>query len=133
MIETLAVVGAFMVACGFAIQHAAYIIQYGSIFGGCREFVKHQCACSNPILRWLWTKLDELIHCQLCTITQLTLWWWTLPLAYLGYRVGVPLLWVVYLSTFAWFAQAAIALACWDLMRLVGRGTEALIQRARRS
>src|SRR3972149_646284 len=49
---------------GLALEHAAYIIQYGSIFQPQRNWAMRV----SP--RWL----GELFYCQLCTITQLAFW-----------------------------------------------------------
>ena len=107
---------------GLALEHAAYIIQYGSIFDRQRAWLTRHS-------RWL----GELVYCQLCTITQLAFWWIALPLAWIGRDIVVayPVASVVGL-VMVWFSVAAVGLACYDIMRLVGRGTDALVLLARK-
>jgi hypothetical protein len=105
----------------FAYQHMAYIVQYGSIFNSPRAWL----ACR--VDSWLCCKLHELVTCQLCTITQLALWLWALPVLWIGYGQGIRLTYLVVAAPVVWFSEAAFGLAAWDLMRLIGRGSDALI------
>ncbi len=110
------------VAVGMGVQHAAYILQYGSIFEPGREWLR--CKPDNIICR----KLREMIMCQLCCITQLTLWCVVLPLSPIVWqRLG----WLALPALFVgWMAQAAIGLAVWDVMRFIARTSDALVRRA---
>lgn len=108
-------VGAGLGAVGY--QHAAYILQFGSIFDRQRAWARTQA----PILH-------ELVTCQLCTITQLTLWLWALPWMWFGWEAGVRTAHLIVAFPVVWFSEAALALAFWDLFRLWARGSSALTQ-----
>jgi hypothetical protein len=110
-----------------ALQHMAYILQYGSIFEPLRDWLGWREASGH----WFWGQLYQMVMCQLCCTTQLCLWLWAIPQLILGNIVSDslgPYLGLVVL----WFSEAALALASWDVMRLIGRGSDALILRARR-
>ena len=111
---------------GMAYSHIAYLLQYGSIFNAQRTWLAR---AREPSLK---RKILEGIMCQVCCITQLTLWLWTLPILWFGYDHGVALKYLVVGTPIVWFSEAALGLASYDLFRLVGRGSEALIQRLRK-
>lgn len=110
----------------WAIEHIAYIIQYGSLFDEPRAWVQQRTERS-----WWWRKVDELIHCQLCTTTQLSFWLWALPELVWGWAPLADLPGWLRLVV-VWFSQSAFSLLAYDLARFVGRGTDALIWRARK-
>jgi len=125
---------------GFALQHAAYILQYGSIFESFRRWLEARaCATdASPRARWLCAKFREMLGCQLCAITQLSLFFCALPataaaVRLLGNRpyglgpvLAVPAYVVFGLGVM--FSTAAVGLICWDVARMVGRGSDALVQ-----
>ena len=117
------------VLAGVAFQHIAYILQYGSIFELHRNWLSQHPRRPHG-LQWVRAKTFELVMCQLCTTTQLSFWLWALPLIWVGSpiqsAVGTAMAFPI-----VWFSQAAISLAMWDLARLFGRGTDALILAAR--
>lgn len=113
---------AYLITAGlaaWAFEHMAYIIQYGSIFERQREWVRRSGS------EWM----HELIHCQLCTTTQLCLWLWALPMVWWGTPLALPL---PLEFMVVWFSQAALSLLAYDIARFVGRFTDALIWRARK-
>lgn len=112
------------VLSALAFEHMAYIIQYGSIFDTPRAWIDKQQG-------WSWRKLSELCHCQTCTVTQLSFWLWALPIALRG-TVTLDVIGPVGTMVAVWFSQSALSLMAYDLARLIGRGSEALIQAARR-
>lgn len=130
MVVTVAEVLLASLVVGLGTEHAAYILQYGSLFDSLRKSLR-DWACKDEasgLLRWLCAKVVEMIHCQLCCITQLTLWLVVVPASV----VVLPTLpypwWVLAPAVLvAWFAQAAVGLACWDVARLIGRGTDAAV------
>ena len=125
---------------GFALQHAAYILQYGSIFESFRRWLEARACADNasPRARWLCAKFREMLGCQLCAITQLSLFFCALPataaaVRLLGNRpyglgpvLAVPAYVVFGLGVM--FSTAAVGLICWDVARMVGRGSDALVQ-----
>jgi hypothetical protein len=131
---------------GLALQHAAYILQYGSVFDSLRGWLDRKaCAADSPrLLRWLCRCVRELIGCQLCSITQLAIWFCALPATAAAVELGGsrPLGLSPALAAWAYalvflgvaFSTAAVGLVCWDVARLVGRGTDAavLLLRARK-
>ena len=119
MIEYLFAAG----LAAWAFEHMAYIIQYGSIFDGPRAWLASQEG-------WAWRKADDLVHCQTCTVTQLALWLWALPIALHGTPAREAVGPVVEFVA-VWFSQAAFSLAAYYVARLIGRGSDALIKRAR--
>jgi hypothetical protein len=124
---------------GLALQHAAYILQYGSIFDPLRRWLERTaCAPGSPrIARWACAHARELVGCQLCSITQLSIWFCAVPATTLAARWGglrplglAPALAVgayALLGAGIAFSTAAVGLLCWDLARFVGRGTDALV------
>jgi hypothetical protein len=134
----LSVALAYLLA-GLALQHGAYILQYGSVFAGLRGWLE-RTACApgaSRSLRWLCRWGRELVTCQLCSITQMAVWFCALPataftISALGSRpLGLPP-WLAawgYVLMFlgVTFSTAAVGLLCWDLARMVGRGTEAVV------
>lgn len=148
ILASLVCLAAVYVVAGLALQHAAYILIYGSIFESMRKYLADGGECKEfPwVKRFFCRKLHEAIKCQLCTITQLTIWCWaapitttaitlggTNPLAFIHISLPLSMTVMVYALLFAGvtFSQAAVGLACWDVMRLIGRGTNALVIRAR--
>lgn len=137
------VLGVVYVIVGLALQHAAYILQYGSIFQRPRNWLREYCDCdTHPVLcRWFCGLIRDAIMCQVCCITQLVFWCWTLPLTVCGVvaihtsfpAVPLPLVGsgAVLVGGMLWFSQAAVGVACWDIMRLIGRGTDAIIKQLR--
>lgn len=132
------ITGGYAVA-GLALQHGAYILQYGSLLDPLRRWLERQ-ACSrrsSSLARWACAQVRELFACQLCAITQLALWFCAVPVTTLAvWRGGprplglAPALAVggyALLGLAVTFSTAAVGLACWDLARLVGRGSDALI------
>ena len=131
---------------GLALQHAAYILQYGSVFDSARRWLERK-ACSTGAprpLRWLCRHVRELVACQLCSITQLAIWFCALPVTAAAVERGGarPLGLSPALGAWAYallflgvaFSTAAVGLLCWDVARLVGRGSDAaiLLLRARK-
>ncbi len=124
------------VVTGFALQHAAYILQYGSIFDSFRRWLEERsfAADARPSMRWTCAKFRELIGCQLCAITQLALLFCALPVTaaavYLGgsrpFGFGPALGSLAYLllGLGVMFSTAAVGLICWDLARMIGRGAD---------
>jgi hypothetical protein len=124
---------------GLALQHAAYILQYGSVFDSSRGWLERKaCAAVSPRpLRWLCRCVRELIGCQLCSITQLAIWFCALPVTAAAVELGGsrPLGLSPALAAWAYallflgvaFSTAAVGLVCWDVARLVGRGTDAAV------
>jgi hypothetical protein len=124
---------------GLALQHAAYILQYGSVFDSLRRWLERKaCHAGAPrALRWLCSRVRELIGCQLCSITQLSIWFCAVPVTAIAVELGVvrslglsPTLSVsAYALLFfgVAFSTAAVGLMCWDVARLVGRGTDAAV------
>jgi hypothetical protein len=131
---------------GLALQHAAYILQYGSVFDALRRWLdRRACSPGSPrLLRWLCGRVRELIACQLCSITQLAIWFCALPVTAAAIELGGARPFGLSAGVAAWgygllfvcvaFSAAAVGLLCWDVARLVGRGTEAavLLLRARK-
>jgi hypothetical protein len=127
------------VVTGMALQHAAYILQYGGIFNSFRRWLEAKaCAPDSPRLaRWLCAKFREMLGCQLCSITQLSLLFCAIPatalaVAFLGSRPfglspGVASGAYLLFGLGVMFSTAAVGLACWDFARMVGRGSDALI------
>ncbi len=75
---------------GLALQHAAYILQYGSVFDSARRWLERK-ACSTGAprrLRWLCSHVRELVACQLCSITQLAIWFCALPVTAAAVELG---------------------------------------------
>ncbi len=134
----IGVVTAYVVT-GFALQHAAYILQYGSIFESFRRWLEQKaCTPGSPRLaRWLCAKFREMLGCQLCSITQLALFFCALPVTALAVSVGGRHLFGLstFLATLAYVllglgvmvSTAAVGLICWDVARAVGRGSDALV------
>ena len=126
------VVYAFFAVLGaLAFQHIAFLVQYGSIFEHLRNklawrAMEHFGHRTHPV----YSKLYELIMCQVCMTTQLALWLWAAPLAVFYLANRYSLLVSVFAFTIIWFSQAALALAAYDLARLVGRGSDALVRAA---
>lgn len=124
---------------GLALQHGAYILQYGSLFDPLRRWLEAKaCSPRSPRLsRWACARLRELFACQLCTITQLALWFCALPVTSfavwwggarpLGLAPALAFAAYALLALGVAFSTAAVGLICWDLARLVGRGTDALV------
>ena len=81
--------------------------------------------------------LRELVGCQLCSITQLALWFCALPVTALAVGAGgsrplglspaLGALAYLLLGLGVMFSTAAAGMICWDLARLVGRGSDALV------
>ncbi len=127
------------VVVGLALQHGAYILQYGGILSSFRKWLERKaCSPRSPRLtRWLCAKVRELLGCQVCSITQLALWFCAAPVTVLAIWSGgarpfglAPALavWAYVLIALAvTFSTAAVGVMCWDVARMVGRGTEALI------
>ncbi len=126
-------------ATGLALQHGAYILQYGSLFASLRKWLETKACARNstPLLRWLCAKIRELLACQLCSITQLALWFCAVPLTALavwwggsrpfGLTPALAVLAYVLFGLLVAFSTAAVGLMCWDVARMVGRGTEAVV------
>lgn len=144
MTETSAIIAVAGLAAGYAItglalQHAAYILQYGSVFTSFREWLGRTASdrAANRPLRWLCAQLRELVGCQLCSITQLALWFCALPVTAVALGVGgtrplglspaLGALAYLLLALGVMFSTAAAGMICWDLARLVGRGGDALV------
>jgi len=124
---------------GLALQHGAYILQYGSVFASLRRWLEHTaCApgAARP-LRWVCRWGRELVSCQLCSITQLALWFCALPATAFGLALGGSRPFGLAPALAAWgyallflgvlFSTAAVGLICWDVARLVGRGSDAAV------
>jgi hypothetical protein len=137
-LAVLALVPVYLIA-GLALQHAAYILQYGSVFESFRRWLE-RTACApgaSRALRFACRWGRELVTCQLCSITQLAIWFCALPatalaLAALGshpFGLSPALAAMGYGLLFLGvaFSSAAVGLACWDVARMVGRGTEAVV------
>jgi len=134
------------VLVGLALEHAAYILQYGSVFSSPRRWLERKaCSPQAPRLaRWLCARVRELIGCQLCSITQLAIWFCAAPATVVAIQLGGARPLGLSPAVAAWvyallflgvaFSTAAVGLICWDVARLVGRGTDAavLYLRARR-
>jgi hypothetical protein len=127
------------VVAGFALQHAAYILQYGSIFNSLRRWLERK-ACgpaAGPFSRWVCSKVREAISCQLCSITQLSIYFCAIPATVAAVAWGgsrpfglTPLLAVWGYLLFGLgvlFSTAAVGLVCWDVARMVGRGSDAIV------
>lgn len=124
---------------GLALQHVAYILQYGSLFASVRRWLERKaCSRRSPRpLRWACAKLRELVACQVCCITQLALWFCAAPLTALavswggsrpfGLAPGFATWFYVLVALGIAFSTAAVGVMCWDVARMVGRGTEAVI------
>jgi hypothetical protein len=132
------IVVAYAVA-GLALQHGAYVLQYGSLFDPLRRWLERKaCAPGSPRLTsWACARVRELFACQLCAITQLALWFCAVPvttlaawwggLRPLGLAPALAVAAYALLGLAVTFSAAAVGLICWDLARFVDRGSDAVI------
>ncbi len=126
MTMILAAVAASLLA-GLAVEQAARILMQGSIFESMREVIADRatqiryfgCSAVPVEPTWFDTKLHELISCNLCLTTQISIWFVAMPATILAWIYGpfkgLANLWLIFPFLGVAFAVSAIAMLVWNL------------------
>lgn len=113
-----------------AIKHIAYILIYGSIFESLRRTLREKSGAG--VKGWIFKKINGMFTCNLCMVTQLALWMFTLPLLCLVYNrfeevgiflnitlkeplSGVELFILINASLIVWMSTASLSVLYWNL------------------